>query len=278
VLVFGLEEATTRWLTRSLRLQGVLAIHARPDLAPAAAHSVVAAVDAGVHVVSATRGMDATYLEYWQLLAEMGKARYAAVADLGPAALDVTEAAAIATRVLEEDVYPISLPLLDDNEAVIGVLDVATGEQWFPDGSVEPARHDFLEAVEAETNVLLDESDGEVFEAVYAGDFAVAVTVDSSTRAGVEWLAAHLPERQAPASATVLPGDDPEIVFVASGSDGVSLGVALEVMHAWESQEVRIQSLMQILTPGLLDALAPGDVAAARVEPVPEVGSLLIRR
>jgi hypothetical protein len=113
---------------------------------------------------------------------------------------------------------------------------------------------------------------------VYAGDFAVAVTVDSSTRAGVDWLAAHLPERQAPASATVLPGDDPEIVFVASGSDGVSLGVALEVMHAWESHEVRIQSLMQVLTPGLLDALAPGDVAAARVEPVPEVGSLLIRR
>ncbi len=275
VLVFGLEEATTRWLTRALRELGAVAVHMRPDLPPAAAHNIVAAADAGIHVVNARLGMDATYLDYWELLAEMGKARYVAVTDLGPAALDASDVAAIATRVLEEDVHPITLPLLADDESVIGVLDVVSGEQWFPDGAVEPPRVDFVEAVEAETNVLIDESGGEVLEAVFGGEFAVAVTVDVGSRAGVDWLGGHLPQRESPASCTVLPGDDPDLVFVTAGRDGLTLGPALAV-HTWQTQPVQIQSLAQILTPGLRGALAPGDTAAARIAPVPEVGSLLV--
>lgn len=266
-----------RWLTHAMRSAGVVAVHVAPDLPPGTAHSVMAAADAGVHVMSARRGMDATFLEYWQLLAEMGKARYVAVCELGPLALDATEAAAIAGRVLEEDVHPITLPLLEADESVIGVLDVVSGEQWFPDGTVEPPRGDFTEAVAAETNVLVDESGGDVLAAVFGGDFAVAVTVDAVTRAGVDWLASHLPTRDVPASTAVLPGDDPQIVFVAAGQDGLGLGPAVAV-HGWESQDVRVRSLAQILTPGLWDALAPGDVAAARIDPVPEVGALLVSR
>lgn len=277
VVVFGIEDSVARWLTRALRGSGVVAVHVQPDLPPAAAHSVMAAADAGVHVMSALRGMDARFLEYWQLLAEMGKARYVAVCELGPTALDVNEAAAIAGRVLEEDVHPITMPLLEADESVIGVLDVVTGEQWFPDGAVEPPRQDFIEAVEAETNVLLDESGGDVSGALFGGEFAVALTVDTASRAGVNWLASHLPERDVPASTTVLPGDDPAIAFVAAGQDGLGLGPAVAV-HGWVSQEVRVQSLAQILQPGLWEGLAPGDVAAARIEPVPEVGALLVAR
>jgi hypothetical protein len=277
VAVFGLEDAASRWLTLALRESGVVAVRLQPDLGPAAAHSVVAAVDAGVHVVSARRGMDATFLEYWQLLAEMGRARYVAVHDLGPVSLDVNEAAAIASRVLEEDVHPITMPLLADDESVIGVLDVVTGEQWFPDGTVEAPRTDFVEAVAAETNVLLDESGGEVMDAVAAGELAVAVTVESATLAGVGWLAAHLPERRVPASSVVLPGDDADMPFVGAGDEGLRPGRVLAVLGV-EAVELEVTSLADVLSPGLLDLVPAGHVAAARLEPVPPVGSLLLTR
>lgn len=275
--VFGLEDATVRWMARALREAGAVAFRLQADLSPAAAHSVLAATDAGVHLASARQGMDATFLEYWQLLAEMGRARYVGVHDLGPVSLDINEAAAIAGRVLEEDVHPMTMPLLDDDESVIGVLDVVTGEQWFPDDTVEPPRADFVEAVAAETNVLLDESGGEVMDAVIGGDLAVAVTVESTTRAGVGWLAAHLPLRQVPASGVVLPGDDVDMPFVGAGAEGLGRGRALAV-HGVEALEVEVTSLADVLTPGLLDRVAAGHVAAARLEPVPPVGSLLLTR
>lgn len=277
VVVFGLEEASARWLSRALRTAGVIGIHVHPDLPPAAAHNVMSIADAGLHVVSARNGMDARFLEYWQLLAEMGKARYVAVVDLGPLSLDVTEAAAIASRVLEEDVHPMTLPLLDDDEAVIGVLDVVDGQQWFPDGRVEAPRQDFVEAVEAETNVLLEESGGEVLQTVYGGDLPVAVTVDVHSRAGIGWLAAHLPPRSVPASAVVVPGDDPGLPFVCAGSEGLALGAALAI-HEVESHDIAVTSLADVLDPGLRDSLEPGEVAAARMDPLPSVGSLLIGR
>ena len=235
----------------------------------------MSAADAGVHAVSARNGMDARFLEYWQLLAEMGKARYVAVMDLGPVSLDVPEAAAIATRVLEEDVHPITLPLLDDDEAVVGVLDVVDGSQWLPDGSIEAPRDDFVEAVAAETNVLLDESGGDVLASVHAGEFAVAVTADSGSRAGVGWLTSHLPPRAVPASSVVVPGDDAQLPFVCAGPDGVRLGAALAI-HEIESRQVMVVSLADVLSPRMRDHLAPGEVAAARVEPATELGSLLI--
>lgn len=275
--MFGLEDASARWLSRALRTEAVIGLHLHPDLQPAAAHNIMAAADAGVHVVSARHGMDARFLEYWQLLAEMGKARYVAVVDLGPVSLDVAEAAAIASRVLEEDVHPITLPLLDDDEAVIGVLDVVDGWQWFPDGREEAPRADFVEAVEAETDVLLDESGGDVFPAVFDGGLAVAATVDVPSGAGVRWLARHVPPRSVPVSTVVVPGDDPALPFVCAGSDGLQVGPALAV-HALQTQEIAVVSLVDVLDPGLNDELLPGEVAAVRMEPVAAVGSLLVSR
>jgi hypothetical protein len=236
----------------------------------------MAAVDAVVHTVSARRGMDATFLEYWQLLAEMGAARYVAVHDLGPVTLDVNEAAAIASRVLEEDVHPITMPLLDDDESVIGVLDVVSGEQWLG-GAVEPPRSDFTEAVEAKANVLLDESGGEVWPAVLAGEFAVAVTVDTRSRAGVAWLAAHLPEARCPAASTVLPGDEAGRPFVRAGMEPLEVGRALAIAGTSTSY-IAITALSDVLSPRLRERLESGQVAACAAAPVPDVGSLLAMR
>lgn len=228
--------------------------------------------------MSAAQGLDGTFLEYWQMLAEAGKARFVAVHGLGPAALDVNEAAAIASRVLEEDVLPTTLPLLDDDEAVIGVLDVLTGEQWFPGGGVEPARDDFSDAVAAETNTWFDEADAveaEPVEALRGGMLAGAVTLDTTSLAGVGWLAAHMPERTPPPATTVLPGEHPDLRVVTAGPDGLALGAATS-LQGTRTQRVRIESLAGLLTPDLRSRLEPGEVAAARIVPAPQVGSLLL--
>src|SRR5690606_23361337 len=120
--------------------------------------------------------------------------------------------------VLEEDVLVTTLPLLDDDESVIGVLDVVTGEQWFPDGEVEGARDDFMEAVEAETNTWIDEADAldmTPADAMLDGQLAAAVTLSTTTRAGVGWLVAHLPSRGTPAAATVLAAEGERCVVAA---------------------------------------------------------------
>lgn len=278
VLVFGLQDGVARWLTRQLRAAGVVAAHVPADLPLPAAQSVCAAADAGVHLFSAGQGMDGRFLEIWQLLAEAGRARYVVVHDLGPATLDVNEAAAIASRVLEEDVLTTTLPLLDDDESVIGVLDVTSGRQYFPDGTLEAPRDDFSDAVEAETNTLYDAADAvgaDPHEAIREGLLAPAVTIDTRSGAGVDWLAAHLPARSVPAASTVLPGDDVDQPLIAAGPQGCALGPCLTILGS-ATQPVTISVLSDLLEPTLVSHLPPGRVAAARLEPVPMPGSWLV--
>lgn len=278
VLVFGLQDGVARWLTRQLRAAGVVAAHVPADLPLPAAQSVCAAADAGVHLFSAGQGMDGRFLEIWQLLAEAGRARYVVVHDLGPATLDVNEAAAIASRVLEEDVLTTTLPLLDDDESVIGVLDVTSGRQYFPDGTLEAPRDDFSDAVEAETNTLYDAADAvgaDPHEAIREGLLAPAVTIDTRSGAGVDWLAAHLPARSVPAASTVLPGDDVDQPLIAAGPQGCALGPCLTILGS-ATQPVTISVLSDLLEPTLVSHLPPGRVAAARLEPVPMTGSWLV--
>jgi len=278
VLVFGLQDGAARWLTRRLRAAGVVAVHLPPDLPLPAAQSVCAAADAGMHLFSAGQGMDGRYLEIWQLLAEAGRARYVLVHDLGPATLDVNEAAAIASRVLEEDVLTTTLPLLDDDEGVIGVLDVGTREQYFPDGTHEAPRDDFSDAVEAETNTLFDAADAVgagPHDAIREGQLAAAVTIDTRSGAGVDWLAAHLPARSVPAASTVLPGDDVDQPLIAAGPQGCALGPCLTILGS-ATQTVTISALSDLLEPALVSQLPAGAVAAARLEPVPALGSWVV--
>jgi hypothetical protein len=278
VLVFGLQDAPVRWLTHQLRGSGVVATSLGAEVAMTAAQAVCAAADAGVHLFNAGQGMDGRFWEIWQLLAEAGKPRFLLIHDLGPATLDVNEAAAIASRVLEEDVLTASLPLLDDEEQVIGVLDVATGEQVFPDGTLQGPRDDFSEAVEAETNTLYEAADAVGVgpeEAIRDGSLSVAATLDTVSAAGVAWLVSHLPSRSTPIATTVLPGDDPQVVLVAAGPQGCSVGPALAVIGG-RSQPVNVVSMADLFATDLPTALPPGAVAAARCTPVPQVGSWLV--
>lgn len=276
-LVFGLQEPTVRWLVHHLRETGVAAVGVPANLSTPAAQSVVAAADACLHVVSAQQGMDGTFLEYWQLCAEAGKARLAVVCDLTALSLDVNEAAAIAGRVLEEEVLVTTLPLLDDDESVIGVLDVLTGRQWFPDGSILDARSDFSEAVEVETNIWFDEADALALEplaALQGGELAAAVTLSTQTRAGVDWLAAHLPPRGTPVAATVLSAEG-ERAVVSAGPDGLGVGPALSLVGT-TTAAVRVTALASVTEPGLVARLTPGQVAAADIEPPVPTGALLL--
>ncbi len=276
--MFGLDGAAVRWLTLRLRDAGVAAVVMPADLGPSAAQAICSAADAGIHVVSAMSGMDGTFLEYWQLLAEAGKARLVAVHELTPAALDINEAAAIAGRVLEEDVLPATFPLLDDDEAVIGVLDAMTGEQVFPDGTTQPPRDDFTEAVGMETNSLFDEADAigcTPQAAVVDGAMVVAASVDVRSGAGVGWLAEHLPTRTLPAATTVLPGDGSDAVLLAAGPQGLRLGPVM-VLTGTTTSTSRIETLADLLAPQLMSHLPAGAIASARMTPLPVPGALLL--
>jgi hypothetical protein len=278
VLVFGLDDRAVRWTTLQLRGAGVAAVSIAADLPTRVAASVCAAADAGIHLVSARHGMDGTFLEYWQMLAESGRARIAAVYALAPDTLDVNESAAIAARVLEEDVLPVTLPLLDDDESVIGVLDVITGEQELATGEVQPPRDDFTEAVEMETNALYDEVESlglGPLEALHAGDIAVAATLDVGTGAGVGWLAGHQPPRGVPAATTVLGSDGGEAVLVTAGPDGLAVGTAVSVLGS-RSQSVRISALAGLLDNSLASHIGPGLTAAATIHPSPAQGAWLV--
>ncbi len=276
-LVFGLHEPSVRWTVNHLREAGAGAVALPAGLPAAAAASAVAAADACVHLLSAAQGVDGTFLEYWQLAAEAGKARYVAVYELTALSLDVNEAAAIAARVLEEDVLVTTLPLLDEGEAVIGVLDVISGEQWFPGGDVQEPREDFVQAVEAETNTWLDEADAAgmpPLDALREGLLAVAVTLDTHSRAGVDWLARHLPDRQVPSATTVLASHAERAVVVA-GPEGLTVGRAMALAGTTTSS-VRVTALASLGEPGLVSRLEPGALAAADIEPPVAAGTLLI--
>ena len=247
------------------------------DLPTPAAAAVVAAADACVHVLGAGQGLDGTYLEYWQLCAEAGKARIVGVYDLTAMSLDVNEAAAIAGRVLEEGVLVTTLPLLDDDESVIGVLDVVSGEQWFPNGEVQDPRDDFSEAVEAETNVWFDEAEALALtprEALVEGHLPAAVTLSTTTRAGVAWLAAHLPPRHTPAAATVLSAQETRAVITA-GPEPLGIGPAMALVGT-TTTAVRVGALASLTEPGLVAQLTPGQVAAAEIDPRVPTGALLL--
>ena len=276
-LVFGLHEPSVRWTVNHLREAGAGAVALPAGLPSAAAASVVSAADACVHLLSAAQGLDGTFLEYWQLSAEAGKARYVAVYDLTAISLDVNEAAAIASRVLEEDVLVTTLPLLDEGEAAIGVLDVIRGEQWFPGGDVQEPRADFVQAVEAETNTWLHEADTvgiPPMDALREGLLAAAVTLDTHSRAGVEWLARHLPDRQVPPATTVLSSHAERAVVVA-GPEGLTVGPAMALVGT-NTHSVRVTALASLGAPGLVSHLEPGALAAVDIEPPVGTGTLLI--
>ena len=107
-----------------------------------------------------------------------------------------------------------------------------------------------------------------------SGQLAAAITFSTTTRAGVGWLAARMPGRQIPAAATVL-STDGERAVVTAGPDGLGVGPAMSLVGT-TTATVRLKALASVTEPGLVARLAPGQVAAADIDPSVPTGALLL--
>jgi elongation factor G len=117
------------------------------------------AADAALFVVSAADGVDATTMLLWQECAAIGMPRAVAVTKLDKERADFEETVAICQRVFGEGVMAIYLPLLGDNEAIIGNLGLLS-QQIYDYSSGRPVMHPseekHRELVEANRSALLE--------------------------------------------------------------------------------------------------------------------------
>ena len=73
----------------------------------------------------------------------------------------------------------------------------------------------------------------------------------------------------------MLPGDDVDQPLIAAGPQGCALGPCLTILGS-ATQTVTISALSDLLEPALVSQLPAGAVAAARLEPVPALGSWVV--
>jgi elongation factor G len=80
--------------------------------------------DAALFVVAAADGIDPITPVLWEACAELDMPRAIAITGLDNPATDFTETLALCRRVFGDGVVPLHLPLYDDNERPIGLIDV----------------------------------------------------------------------------------------------------------------------------------------------------------
>ena len=130
------------------------------------------AADAALFVVSATDGIDPATIMLWEECAGVGMPRAVVVTHLDKRRGDFDDIVAICQRVFAEEVVPIHLPLLADNYAVAGLMDLlsekihdySTGERVIRDSDlehgplIETARNTLIETIigESEDESLMD--------------------------------------------------------------------------------------------------------------------------
>jgi len=130
------------------------------------------AADAALFVVSATAGIDQATVMLWEECAGVDMPRAAVVTHLDKRKGDFDDIVAICQRVFGEDVVPIHLPLLADNYAVAGLIDLlsqrihdySSGTRVIRDSDlehgplIETARNSLIEAViaQSEDETLMD--------------------------------------------------------------------------------------------------------------------------
>lgn len=118
----------------------------------------------------ATVGVDAHSPALWQQAAEAGVRRVAAICDVVPQGPEFDDVRAICSRVFDEPVPALWLPVWsDDDAAVIGLLDLRDG-MIRADGVLAPATADQLAAVaedwiELREQIVLGAHDPEVVSA-----------------------------------------------------------------------------------------------------------------
>lgn len=121
-----------QWLLQQADATADLVVHAG-NLHRADPHARVAAVttalssDRVVAVIPANVGVDPHTAEVWRAAADADKPRAVLVTELGSHSADFEDIAAIAHRVLGDECTVCRLPVFDDDEQVIGTLDLADG-------------------------------------------------------------------------------------------------------------------------------------------------------
>lgn len=117
------------------------------------------AADAALFVISATDGIDAATQLLWQECESLGLPRAVAVTRVDKESADFSESVAICQRVFGEELQPLYLPLLADDETVAGLIALLSGTiiDYSQDPSVQhPAEAQHLELTEEARNALIE--------------------------------------------------------------------------------------------------------------------------
>jgi len=130
------------------------------------------AADAALFVLSATDGIDPATTMLWEECASVGMPRAVVVTHLDKRRGDFDDIVAICQRIFGEEVVPLHLPLLADNYAVAGLIDLlsqkihdySSGTRVVRDSDlehgplIENARNSLVEAIigESEDESLMD--------------------------------------------------------------------------------------------------------------------------
>ena len=84
--------------------------------------ALLGAADAALFVVASPQGLDGATAALWERCAEAGLPRVVCVTQLDLPRADFDETVAVCQRVLGDDVHPLHLPMLDDDERVAGLI------------------------------------------------------------------------------------------------------------------------------------------------------------
>nr|MCH9718544.1 GTP-binding protein [Actinomycetes bacterium] len=117
------------------------------------------AADAALFVVSAIDGIDAATQLLWQECEALGMPRAVAVTRVDKESADFTESVARCQRALGEELQPMYLPLLADDETVAGLIALLSGTIMdYSDDSVtqRPAEAQHLEITEDTRSALIE--------------------------------------------------------------------------------------------------------------------------
>lgn len=199
--------------------------------------------DGVVFVLSSAQGLDPTLPLRWEEAADAGLPRLVCVTQLDLPRGDFDESVAVVQRVLGEGLHPVALPVLDDDERVVGVLRLLD-LVLLVDGAERPAEPEHAALVEGLRDDLL--------EALLAGSDDDAVFES--------WLAGHQPGPDAlrrELQAAVRAGTLHPVVTVTA--DGVGAADLLELLAS------AVPASVEVPAPPVHDA--DGTVLAPVADP-----------
>lgn len=135
------------------------------------------AADAALLVVASPQGLDGATAALWERCGEAGLPRAVCVTQLDLPRADFDETVAVLQRVLGDELHPLALPMLDDDERVAGliglldlqVVDRSTGRAQVR--AADPAHVALVEGLRADLveAVLADSEDGDLLDAYLEG-------------------------------------------------------------------------------------------------------------